>query len=493
VAGMAVGPTADTTDAAGATSLYVSVANASDGTSATGPGILELGLAAPAITASLAGVPDNVGHQVKMIDTTASNWNPFSPDPSGIAYVDSIGKLVVGDGEIEEDKVNAYPYPGHNVWQVDPVSGAGDGILDTTSANPTNNEPVGVGYDQDKNELYISRDGSNSRVWAYSRNGSQWVVRNSASLTVFGVADAEGLAFGGGLLYVADGTNKEVWRIGPGSDGNVGTSDDVLVDHFDTASLGINDPEGIGIDRNNGHVWVLSHKDGEGMVETLPNGTVVSTTHFDFATNNPGGLDIAPSSSTSDAPNVMSAWVAQRGVDNNNDPTEKDGKLFEVTIQGGGPPPPPGGNLLQNGDFESGTPGTAPPSWSASPNFTTSNAAQHGGSFSGRHLSNADAGYTIEQTVSASAGVTYDVAAWANPIVTADAFTVNFKIQFRTNTKALSTVVVGKVTKTTTAGWHSYLATLVAPAGTTKARAMMVISSLKTTVYVDDLSLTAQP
>ncbi len=312
-------------------------------------------------------------------------------------------------------------------------------------------------------------------------------------MTGFGVADAEGLAFGSGQLYIADGTNKEVWIIGPGPDAKVATSDDVLVSHFDTASLGINDPEGIGIDHNTGNVWILSHKDGEGMVETLPNGTPVSTTHFDFATDNPGGLEIAPTSSTADAPTAMSAWVAQRGVDNNNDPNEKDGKIFEVSIQSAPPPPPPGDNLLVNGDFESGTLGAAPPGWSTSPNFTTSNVAKHGGSFSGRHLSAADAGYTIEQTVAASAGQTYDVTAWANPIPTSDAFNVTFKIQFRTNTKALSTVVIGKVTKATPAGWDDYIATLTAPAGTTKARVFMVVGSLKTTVYVDDISLAQHP
>ena len=48
VAGMAIRPTVDTTDAAGATSLYVSVANASDDGAATGPAILELALSEPA-------------------------------------------------------------------------------------------------------------------------------------------------------------------------------------------------------------------------------------------------------------------------------------------------------------------------------------------------------------------------------------------------------------------------------------------------------------
>jgi hypothetical protein len=225
------------------------------------------------------------------------------------------------------------------------------------------------------------------------------------------------------------------------------------------------------------------------MIETTPTGTLLSTTHFDFATDNPGGLDIAPSSSTSDAPTVMSAWVAQRGVDNNNDPNEKDGKIFEVAIQGGSPPPPPG-ELVQNGDFESGPVGGAPPSWTTNANFTTSSTVVHGGAQSGRHFSNADAGYKIEQTVLAAPGA-YNFSAWGNPVVTSDAFSVVFKVQWRTDKQALATVTIGKVTKTTTAGWHQYASTLTAPAGTTHARVSMVVSSLKTTVYVDDISLSA--
>ena len=115
VAGMAIRPTVDTTDAAGATSLYLSVANASDDGAATGPAILELALAEPVVAEALAGIPDNVGHKVKEIDTTGPTWDPFSPDPSGIAYANSTGKLVVVDGEIEEEHVNNYPYPGQQL------------------------------------------------------------------------------------------------------------------------------------------------------------------------------------------------------------------------------------------------------------------------------------------------------------------------------------------------------------------------------------------
>ena len=494
VAGLAAAPTSDTTDAAGATSLYVSVANASDDGSATGPGVVELALTAPAVSTALASVPDNVGTLIQTID--ANDWNPFSPDPSGIAYDTLRGKLVVSDGEIDEEARNAYPYPGFNVWEVDRVSGAGNGIMDTTSADPVNREPVGVAYDRVADDLFISKDGSTSRVWAYNRAGTgPWQLRGSLALSGFGSTDAEGLAFWNNRLFVADGSNKEVWVIGAGPDTVVATSDDVLLDNFDTAALGISDPEGIGVDPNTGHLWMVSHKDGEGMLETLQDGTPISTTHFDFPTDNPGGLEIAPSSSTSDAATVMSAWVAQRGVDNNTDPNEKDGKLHEVSIEAGSPPPPPpdpGDNLLVNGDFESGTLGGPPTSWSPNSNFTKSAEDHQSGSFSCLHSATADAGYKIEQTVDATANDQYVFSVLANPVPTTDAFRIVFKVQWRSS-KALSTVVVGKITKSTAGGWDDYTATLTAPAGTTTARVFMVVSSLKTKVFVDDISLAPAP
>lgn len=495
VGGIAVAPTADTTDAPAATSLYVSVADATDGESTTGAGVLELALAEPVVSAALAAVPDHSGQLVKTIDTSA--WNPFSPDPSGIAYVNPLAKLVVADGEIDEDHINAYPYHGTNVWLADPVSGAGAANMDTTTALPANREPVGAAYDPARDELYLSKDGSGSRVWVYSRTGDTFSQVRSMSLSTLGAADAEGIAFANNQLYIADGSNKEVWVIGAGPDNTVATSDDVVVSNFDTASLGLNDPEGIGIHPVTGNIWVLSRRDGEGMVEMTQAGVVVSTTHFAFPTENPGGLEIAPSSSTTDDPTVMSAWVAQRGVDNNDDPNENDGKVFEVMIQAGSPPPPPpdpGDNLLVNGDFETGSPGGAPPAWTTNAAFQTSNADAHGGSQSGRHQAGNNANYTIEQRVDAVAGTAYSFSTWANWIGGTDSFRVVFKVQWRSASRALSTVTIGKINKSSGVGWQELSRSgLVAPAGTTTARVFMVVASLNTTVYVDDISLAAGP
>ena len=42
------------------------------------------------------------------------------------------------------------------------------------------------------------------------------------------------------------------------------------------------------------------------------------------------GVTVAPSSNPNDSPNVMSYWVVDRHVDNNADPNENDGRIYEV-------------------------------------------------------------------------------------------------------------------------------------------------------------------
>jgi hypothetical protein len=491
VGGITAAPTSDMTDAADATSLYVSVADASDDGSGTGPAVLELSLTAPVLAAAVASVPDHDGNLVRRIMT--DTWNPFSPDPSGITYDSSIDRLLVADGEIDEENVNNYPYPGKNVWEANRVTGAGTGILDTLAASPTNTEAVGIGYDADKDELIISKDGSSSRVWAYVRGGGGgWVLRSSTPVSGFGVADAEGVAVANGKMFIADGSNKQIWVIGPGNDGKLATSDDVRLADFDTAVFGITDPEGIGVHPLTGNLWIVSHKDGQGMIETTQDGTLVSTTHFAFTTDNPGGVEIAPSSSTTDDPTTMSAWVAQRGVDNNDDPNEKDGQVIEVSIEEGAPPPPPpdpGENLLLNGDFEAGAAGAAPPSWSSNGNFTTSTDEHQSGTKSGRH-NGAEVSYKIEQTVDVTGGQTYNYGVWVKPLPTTDTFRVVFKLQWR-NTKAINTVILTKVSKTSAGTWTHYELPFAAPATATKGKVFMVVNGLNGTVFVDDISLAA--
>ncbi|HZO19559.1 MAG TPA: Ig-like domain-containing protein, partial [Gemmatimonadaceae bacterium] len=96
-------------------------------------------------------------------------------------------------------------------------------------------------------------------------------------------------------------------------------------------------PEGIAYDSDFGHLYVV------GRPETLvfhfsTTGTLLRTVSIAAAqADKPAGMDYAPSSASLSA---RSLYIVDRGVDNNDDPNENDGKLYEFSI------PPISGNTL---------------------------------------------------------------------------------------------------------------------------------------------------
>jgi hypothetical protein len=489
--GIVIAPSGDPTDPSEQESLYVADAGAIVSGQTIGAGVYEVSLTEPLLAPSLADATVDTATVVQTINT--AQWSPASPDPSGMDYIPYMDRLVVSDGEVEE--TTGAGWHGVNVWLARRQGGAPDGYMNTLQASPTNNEPAAAAYDQARNELYFGKDGSNSAVWVYGPgNDGDFGTPDDQQLRYFttsnhGVSDGEGLAFGNGKLYVADGTGKEIWAIAPGNDGIVGTGDDAY-SHFDVLSLGQNNPEGLDFDSSTGNLWVVSNDNSSGALEVTPAGVPVSTlARSQIPALHPGGLASAPSSVDNSTPNV---WIGDRGVDNNSDPSENDGKIIELSISGGPPPPPPGGNIIVNGDFEAANAQGQPTSWTLDTRFSRSSAVVHGGTYAGRHQAADNSGYKVTQDVSASAGQAYDFSGWVDVPTTSDPFKIVLKVQWRTASGAISTVTLGKVTKSTT-GWVRLTKALTAPAGATIARAMMVISSLNATIYVDDFELTALP
>lgn len=427
---------------------------------------------------------------IQTVETSA--WGPASPDPSGLEYLPDQNQLVVADGEVDE--TTGAGWNNVNVWfagLANPVAQP-TGFLNTKAVTPTNNEPVGVAYDVDARELYIGKDGSSSRVWVYGPGSdltlgtSDDVLKRSFAIWSRGVQDGEGLAFGDGRLWVADGGGKKVWWFGPGDDGVIGTEDDPQ-GSWDTLAMGQTDPEGIDYDPTTGNLWVLSNARTSGLLEVTTSGVAIRHIPISFLNpQHPGGLAIAPST-TGDG--SMSVWVADRGVDNGSDPAENDGRLYELAITEDSSPPP--SNLVVNGGFEDVDGSGRPQAWTPDVHFTRSSDASHSGTFAGRHFATNDAGYKVQQDVSIQGSGAFVASGFVNVPATSDSFKLILKIQWR-STKTLSTATVAKFTKATN-GWVGWSANLTAPAGATTARILMTISSLNATIYVDDFSLAAAP
>jgi hypothetical protein len=149
----------------------------------------------------------------------------------------------------------------------------------------------------------------------------------------FNSTDPEGISFGAGKVFISDGLNKEIYVVDPGAnrvfDGVPPKGDD-QVSHFDTAVMGLDDPEDLGYHPGRGTLFIISRANREVLVEASTSGDLVNS--FNIASLNiykPAGLGIGPGSNNPDATDI---YITDRGVDNADTPDENDGKIFEVAL-----------------------------------------------------------------------------------------------------------------------------------------------------------------
>jgi hypothetical protein len=142
--------------------------------------------------------------------------------------------------------------------------------------------------------------------------------------------DAEDVAYGQNTLFLAGGINAEVYYFNLGPNGVIGGGDDGPVSQFDTASLGFSDLEGLGYSIYNGTLLLVSNGNEAYIGETTLTGTLLRAYDLSFVSAiRRSDVDHAPGSIN---PSLNNFYVASRGVDNNADPNENDGKIWEIKI-----------------------------------------------------------------------------------------------------------------------------------------------------------------
>ena len=322
--GMTFGPTGDATDDESALGLYI----------AAGGRITELSLTTFAAAATTA-------EAATLVRTTETwRYSPPSPDPSGLTYAGHLGRLVIVDGEVEEMTI----YGGANTFET-ALSGSLSRSWTTTSFSI---EPVGAAYNPLNRHLFISDD-DRREVFELDPGsdglyGTSDDRRTSFKTSGFGSNDPEGLAYdvSQGVLFIIDGVNAEVYRVSPGSNGifdGVPPAGDDQVTHFDTQVLGLLDPEGIAFDSDFGHLFVVG-KPATRVFHITTAGTLIREIDISAAqASKPAGLEYAPRSSGASG---KALYMVDRRVDNDSDPKENDGLLYELSL------PPFSGNALPN-------------------------------------------------------------------------------------------------------------------------------------------------
>ena len=332
--GMVFAPSGDQTDDPGQMSLYL--VDAGKPSQAGLPGsfregrIVELSFVQPpSVEASML-----VSHLVQTIDT--SIWTPPSPDPAGITYLPGKNRLLVSDCEVDEMTI----FTGVNMFEMD-LAGH---LVDTWSTMAFSEEPTDVDRNPSNGHLFLSDDTGQKSVYeldpgADGKFGTPDDVVSRINTNAFGSGDPEGVAYASNLdaLFISDGENNEVYKLTPGLngifDGPPPEGDDVLAS-FDTFNFGLENPESIVYNPDTGHLYLggSSPTIGTGLYDRLfevtTDGDLVSLIDVSEANARKlSGLSLGRSSLD---PTKKSIYIASRGVDNNFDPNENDGKVYEM-------------------------------------------------------------------------------------------------------------------------------------------------------------------
>jgi hypothetical protein len=139
------------------------------------------------------------------------------------------------------------------------------------------------------------------------------------------------------LIWTDAGTTK-IYEVKRGRDHRFGTKDDVMKRQFATSTFTgpgdrhFADPNGVYFDRKTSHLFTVDSKK-HFVLETTLAGKFVQTINMPFCRDDPvcrGFSDLVFAPGTDGSPRRL--YLTDRGVDNDVDPNENDGRLYQVKL-----------------------------------------------------------------------------------------------------------------------------------------------------------------
>jgi hypothetical protein len=283
---------------------------------------------------------------VKTIDT--SLFSPPSTDPTGITFLGSTSRLVISDSEVDE----TVHFSGTNIFVVD-LSGS---LVDRWSTLAFSEEPTAIIVNPDNGHLFVADDNAVKLAIASAYDGVDQIhpgpevteidpgpdklylteddVITFIPTQSFGSSDPEGLAYDTEQkhLLVLDDTTHQIYELSPGANGVYeglvpGADDHVIT--YDLSYLNMTQIKGLTYNSSNGHLYLVG-KPNTHIIETTITGRLVQMIDITaISTVALSDLVFAPSSVD---PSKTNLFVTDRGIDNNRDPNENDGKVFEIAL-----------------------------------------------------------------------------------------------------------------------------------------------------------------
>jgi len=289
---------------------------------ATGLGVLALA-PSPAWAASTATL-------VATHSTAA--WNVPSPDPAGITYDSANHRLVISDSEVDEMPL----YHGTNVFFAT-LKGAQSSTDVGWTTEPWSFEPTGISRvssslslvsDDDADKVFQVKTGSNGKP---SGTPKSFTLRPDNG-------DAEDVAMtpANGHILTIDGQSKngngqKIYDYGPGKDGvfdGVAPAGDDTRTTIDVGKFGAMNPEGIAYYAPRNAILVVDQP-SKAVYELTRSGSLINKISIAAASpRHAAGIALAPASDGSGRTHM---YIVDRGVDNNTNPKENDGRFYEMS------------------------------------------------------------------------------------------------------------------------------------------------------------------
>jgi len=264
--------------------------------------------------------------QAELIDSFGTSDFP-APDTAGIVYLPSENAFLITDSEIEE--LELFKVKEANVFKVDRYGS----LLETFSTTEFSDEPTGITINPENNHCFISDD-TGKEIYEIDPGADGFCLSADDTVTSFrtGIPDQEDVTYGDKSLFIVDGVNNRAYSIRPGPNAvfdDLLTGDDQY-NSFDTESLGVIDPEGIVFDSRNNTLFIVGHQTSS-IIETTPYGVLLGTIDISSINSlNPSGLALVPTASISDDLLITSMYMVARGVNNEEQPDENDGMIYEL-------------------------------------------------------------------------------------------------------------------------------------------------------------------
>ena len=276
-------------------------------------------------------------------ESSTAVWSTPSTDPTGLTYDPRSRKLWISDSEVDETS----HWKHRNLF----IANKKGALQQTRRLDKATVEPEGISWYPRGKSLFVIDDDKNA-IFRFSRGRDGKIgtrddkVRKVVNTLRYGSGDGEGVTWHTrrgklDMLIWTDASTTKIYELKRGRDHRFGTRDDVMKRQFEVSSFDITgtdpprhfrDPNGVYFDRKTGHLFTVDSKK-HWVLETTLAGAFVQTIKMPFCRDDPvcrGFSDVVFAPGTDGSPRRL--YLTDRGVDNEVDPTENDGRLYEVDL-----------------------------------------------------------------------------------------------------------------------------------------------------------------